>query len=78
MKKIEYAIQVRCKGRFFDIETFNEWNCRWDYPIENWFERIRDGWIFDRIRRRFKSARIVKRTTTEEVLFKGSEVQNAK
>ena len=76
MKKIEYAVQVRSNGRFVDVETFNERNCKWDYPIENWFERIRDDeWFFGRIRRRFKSVRIVKRTTTEEVLLKGSEAE---
>ena len=74
MKKIEYAIQVKSNGRFVDKETFHERNCTWALPVEKWYEEIRNGWIFKRIKEKYKSARIVKRTTTEEVLFKGSDV----
>lgn len=74
MKRIvEYAIQRKTDGRFEDVETFNARNCHWKEPIDDWLDiLISDSYFWKRFSEKYRTARIVKRVTTEEVVLKNN------
>lgn len=67
-RHIEFAIQRRKGGYFEDIDLFNTRTCNWKEPIEMWVDIIKDTYMWRRTKEKFKSARLVKRVTTEEVV----------
>ena len=70
---IEYAIQVKTKDGYMDYSIYNRRTCLWKKPIEEWPSEIINGYEYKRCSEKYRSTRLVKRTKTEEVIFKGGE-----
>ena len=74
---VEFAIQRRTNGRYEDIDKFNNRTCGWGEPVSGWLDRIVEGrYFWGRAKDKFKSARIVKRVTTEEVVLSNNKGAN--
>lgn len=71
-KHIEYAIQVQRGGQYIDLDTFNAHNCLWKTPQKDWLYRIKECYMWNKVCNR-KSARIVMRTITEEIVYRSKE-----
>ena len=71
-KDIEYAVQVKRCGRYIDLDTFNARNCLWKTPQKDWLDQIKKDYVWKKVCNR-KSARIVIRTITEDVVYRTEE-----
>jgi len=69
--EVEYAIQIRTKDGYEDYSLYNRRTCLWKTPIGNWAADIINGYEYERCCEKHKSTRLVKRVTTEEIIFKG-------
>ena len=67
----EYAIQIKRAGKYTDYSVYNRRTCRWGNPIEDWATKIVNGYEYKRCCEKHRSTRLVKRITTEEIIFKG-------
>ena len=67
-KDTEYAVQVKRGGKYIDLDTFNAHNCLWKTPQKDWLNQIKECYVWKKACNR-KSARIVMRTITENIVY---------
>ena len=67
----EYAIQIKKADGYRDYSTYNRRTCLWRIPIEEWASQIISDYEYKRCCEKHRSTRLVKRTTTEEIICKG-------
>jgi len=71
MEYKEYAIQVKEDGIWKDKETYNQRNCAWEDPIENWLPALQEEYRVSYWNRKFPNMarRVVLRTVIEDVVI---------
>ena len=71
-KDIEYAVQIKRGGRYIDLDTFNARNCLWKTQLKDWLDQIKECYVWKKVCNR-KSARIVMRTISEDIVCRSEE-----